>query len=238
MLGWIFFNLQQRKKTNRTLATQNATIAAQNAEKETLLKEIHHRVKNNLGVVSSLLDLQAGNVEDEAAVVALEDGQSRVRSMALIHQYLYQHDNIGRIAFADYMQGLTQQVATLFDNAGKVKVELQETNIQLDIDTAVPMGLILNELLTNAYKYAFADREDGTLTISATEPEPGNFRLVVTDNGPGLPEDFDLAKTRSLGLRLVRRLSRQLYGTAEYTYADGAQFTVTFKATEVRKEVQ
>ena len=202
-----------------------------------LLKEIHHRVKNNLQIISSLLDLQSNTVEDASALSALEDGQSRVRSMALIHQFLYQNEDIGRISFSSYANDLTRQIASLHANASPVTVALKDSNVMLDIDTAIPVGLILNELATNAFKYGFKNHTNGTLQIRLSELTPGNFELLVADNGPGLPADFDFDKTRTLGLRLVRRLSKQLYGTAEYELNDGAQFRVCFKSTEERQRV-
>lgn len=235
LLVWIFRINRQRQKANAILADKNTTIEAQNQEKETLLKEIHHRVKNNLQVISSLLDLQSDNIEDATALSALEDGQSRVRSMALIHQFLYQKEDIGSIPFSDYARDLARQIASVYTDVKPIDLQLADSTLTLDIDTAVPIGLILNELITNAYKHAFHAGNGTKLRIELTETSEGNFELLVADNGPGLPADFNLAKTSSLGLRLVRRLSMQLYGTANYSSDGGAQFRVLFKSTAQRE---
>lgn len=236
LLVWIYRIYLQNKKTNAILEEKNVTIAAQNEENETLLKEIHHRVKNNLQVISSLLDLQSGGVEDASALSALSDGQGRVRSMALIHQYLYQNDSIGRIAFTTYAHDLAKQIGSVYKDQ-QVKLLLEESDIMLDIDTAIPLGLILNELLSNAYKYAFSNTEKPQLRIQLKENSSDHFELLVADNGPGLPDDFDAQKAKSLGLRLVRRLSKQLYGSVTYSGDEGTAFCIRFKGTEARKDV-
>lgn len=237
LLALIYRSYQQKNRINTKLAAQNATIEQQNADKETLLKEIHHRVKNNLQVISSLLDLQSSRIDDAAAQLALEDGQSRVKAMALIHQKLYQTQDLAHISFAEYAQQLAKHLAAVYAQTSEAAVTV-EGNAELDIDTAIPIGLILNELVSNAFKYAFAASSKGKLRISLARGVDETFVLIVHDNGPGLPADFDFAKSRSLGLRLVRRLSRQLYGSAEYSFDNGSKFTVAFKDTEQRKEVQ
>ena len=239
ILGFFIFVIYkfylQTKKTNSKLTSQNKVILKQKEEKEVLLKEIHHRVKNNLQIISSLLNLQTKNVEDESMLSVMLDGQSRVKAMALIHQTLYQGNNISNINFIDYSSQLLNQLAGLYPELSNVKREVVANNIELDIDTAVPIGLILSELITNAYKYAFKNTE-GSILISLTQEEH-DYRLVVQDNGPGLPIDFDLSETSSIGLRLVRRLSRQLNGASSYKYKNGSIFIITFKDTFGRKEI-
>ncbi|NOY51428.1 MAG: tetratricopeptide repeat protein [Chlorobi bacterium] len=226
---------RQTKNANTKLATQNKIISKQKEEKEVLLKEIHHRVKNNLQIINSLLNLQVKNIEDESMLSVMLDGQSRVKAMALIHQTLYQGDNISGINFMNYAAQLLNQLAGLYPELDNVKREVVATDIELDIDTAVPIGLILSELITNAYKYAFKNTE-GSILISLKR-EGHDYRLIVKDNGPGLPLDFDLSKTSSIGLRLVRRLSRQLNGASSYEYKNGSVFIITFKDTFGRKEI-
>lgn len=229
---------RQKKKVALDLEANNQIIKTQNEDKELLLKEIHHRVKNNLQVISSLLDLQSDNILDKAALSAVEDGQSRVKAMALIHQNLYQNQDIGSISFEEYANQLVKQLASVYSSENKVKVNLESTNIFFDIDTAIPLGLILNELVSNAYKYAFDEKVEGKLNVRLNQLSEGKYQLHVTDNGKGLDNDFDLTKAKSLGLRLVRRLSKQLYGSVEYHYNQGAAFSVTFKDTNQRKLVQ
>lgn len=224
----------QKRKANSKLTTQNTIISKQKEEKEVLLKEIHHRVKNNLQIISSLLNLQTKNIEDESLLTAMADGQNRVKAMALIHQKLYQNSNISTIKFKDYTSQLLNQIAGLYPGLIDVKREVVADDIELDIDTAVPVGLILSELITNAYKYAFTNKE-GSIVITLKQREH-DYILEVQDNGPGLPKDFDMSTASSIGLRLVRRLSRQLYGTSTYEYKNGSKFIITFKDTFVRKE--
>jgi len=236
LLLWIYRIYIQKKKANTELEAKNDIITQQNDEKELLLKEIHHRVKNNLQVVSSLLDLQSMDLDNEEALAAVTDGQNRVKAMALIHEKLYQTQDIASLDFADYVSQLIKQTAAVFPGMSKVKQSVQAPDVQLDIDTAVPLGLILSELLTNAFKYAFPSGE-GSLTVQLQEEASGQYLMTVRDSGSGLPEDFELKKAKSLGLKLVRRLSRQLYGSATYVFDNGSCFSIRFKDTVHRKEV-
>jgi len=185
-------------------------------------------------VVSSLLELQSKK-GDESAQTAFADGQSRVRAMALIHEKLYRNDNISNIDITEYTQQLVDQIASVYASKS-AEINIDAKDLRFDIDTAVPLGLILNELITNAYKYAFSEA-GGQLSISVVSKDDQGYELVVKDNGTGMPEAFDFGKAKSLGLRLVRRLSRQLYGSAEYSNQNGAEFRVFFKDTLQRKEV-
>jgi len=244
----LFKQAKRRKRTNAQLLEQNTIIEKQkeqveqalfeitkrDEEKELLLKEIHHRVKNNLQVVSSLLELQSRK-EGETAQSAFADGQSRVRAMALIHEKLYRNDDIANIDFTEYTQQLVDQISSLYASK-TAKIDIDAKDFRFDIDTAVPLGLILNELITNAYKYAFSEAS-GQLSISVEPKGDLGYELVVKDNGQGMPENFDFDKARSLGLRLVKRLSKQLYGNAAYNNHNGAEFKVLFKDTIQRKEV-
>lgn len=244
LLGLLYWFFWQKRKANARLAANNKLIVEQkklvekqHKEKELLLKEIHHRVKNNLQIISSLLDLQSNKVNDEHALLAIADGQARVQSMALIHHKLYQHDNIATVNFKDYASQLFHQImATLSTYKPKLILEADE-NLAFDIDTAIPLGLILNELLTNSCKYAFDGKKDAILTIKIDALEEGVYQLEVADNGAGLPAEFNFQKTKSLGLRLVRRLSKQLLGKAYYKNDNGAHFYIQFKDTAQRKTI-
>lgn len=244
LLFLLYRSFVEKRATNKALAAKNRLISEQkddldtkNQEKELLLKEIHHRVKNNLQIISSLLDLQSSQIEDASALTAIEDGQSRVRSMALIHHKLYQNEDMAVVNFYDYVtQLLSQIMSTLLQNKPEIKILVPE-DTSFDIDTAIPLGLILNELLTNACKYAFNETESPIMWIELTTLEKGHYQLAIRDNGPGMPAAFNIKKAKSLGLRLVRRLSKQLQGKASYENQEGACFLITFKDTTLRKTV-
>ena len=191
-------------------------------EKEVLLREIHHRVKNNLQVISGMLELQTALVEDPSAKTALQEGRNRVMSMALIHQKLYQSEDIAQVRMDSYVQSL---VADLFSAFGidekRISMRIEAEPVRLNLDTAIPFGLLVSELVTNAIKYAFpADREveNGEVAVSFSEREDGLYLLTISDNGIGLPEGYDIDNASSLGLKLVHTLVQQLHG--EISQAD------------------
>jgi len=232
----IIATLIYRSRLN--LKRANLAIEKSLSEKELLLKEIHHRVKNNLQVVSSLLDLQSRGIEDEEALATFMEGQNRVKAMALIHQKLYQNEDLATIDFAEYAEQLMKELASIYPDSNAVNTSVKATGkTQFDIDTAIPLGLILNELVSNAYKYAFEGKGSGELNVSVQSLGDGKHQLTVSDSGAGLPEGFDFKKAKSLGLRLVRRLAKQLYGSVEYRWDDGSQFTIQFSDTDIRKAI-
>jgi len=198
-------------------------------EKEILLKEIHHRVKNNLQVISSLVSLQADGSKDEAARQVLQDVTYRVRSMALVHEKLYQSADLARIDFAEYARSLLSYLWRAHGAiAAAVRMTLDLEPVSLPADLAVPCGLILNELAVNALEHAFQGRANGEVTVSLHSGSDERIRLSVADNGVGLPEGFDWRQTRSLGLRLVQMLARQLEATVEVSGGVGAKFEIVF----------
>ncbi len=225
---------RQTKRSNSKLVSQHDIISKQKEEKEVLLKEIHHRVKNNLQLISSLLNLQTQNIEDESIISAIADSQSRIEAMVLIHQKLYLGANISSVDFKDYTLQLLDQISGLYPELKEVERKVIAHDIKLDIDTSVPIGLILSELITNAFKYSFANKK-GSIVITLTKDEH-DYVLVVHDSGPGLPKDFDPSTTSSIGLHLVRRLSRQLYGTSRYEYENGSKFIINFTDTLGRRK--
>jgi two-component sensor histidine kinase len=189
-------------------------------EKELLLKEIYHRVKNNLQVVSSLLVLQGGNSGDPAVREVLEDSANRVKSMALVHEQLYQSGDLVRIDFQTYAAQLAAHLKENYGGVLGVTLQTNIDNVQVGIETAVPMGLIINELVSNAYKHAFAGQQAvGEITLRVSRIGGDRLELSVTDTGRGWPDDFDPERTRSLGVRLVRSLSEQL--GASYSFESG-----------------
>lgn len=220
---WMYRDITERKKAESEMKTSLK-------EKEILLKEIHHRVKNNLQVISSLLKLQSSYIKDEEALILFTESYNRVRSMALIHEKLYQSKGLARIDAADYIHDLTDNLFRSYNVAtNTIKLNLQVEHIELDIDTAIPCGLIINELVSNSLKYAFVDKGKGELYISFHHQEESQeITLVISDNGIGLPPDFDVREIESLGLQLVGNLTEQLDGEIEINSDLGASFKITF----------
>jgi PAS domain S-box-containing protein len=199
------------------------------AEKDVLLKEIHHRVKNNMQVVSSLLALQAGQLADQAMHAILQDVTHRVRSMALVHEKLYQSVNMAHIEFADYAKSLLSYLWRAHETStAGVQLKLDLESVLLSINAAVPCGLVLNELVSNSLKHAFLNGACGEIAVSLRRVTDGQVCLRVRDNGAGLPPDFDWRQADTLGLRLVQLLAGQLGATVEMSDNEGTEFAVTF----------
>jgi len=220
--AWNFIYASARDVTERKKMTD--LVEASLSEKETLLREIHHRVKNNLQIISSLLNLQIRKIDDPKTIEVLKDGQARVLSMALVHEHLYKGKDFSKIDLKNYIHSLEMQLSQSYGTANEiVRFELAIPDIYVDINTAIPLGLIINELITNSLKYAFKGRKDGTLSIIASE-DTRNLRLIVADNGVGMPEGITLENQTSLGLRLVRTLTGQLHGTVMINRTGGTKF--------------
>jgi PAS domain S-box-containing protein len=189
-------------------------------EKEVLLKEIHHRVKNNLQIISSLLNLQSAEIEDPKASQKFRESQDRVKAMALIHERLYQSSDLAKIDFAGYVRSLTGHLVRSYKaNAIRLNVEIE--SVPMNLDVSIPCGLMINELVSNAFKYAFPGRKDGEIKVVFSEDKDRMLRLVVSDNGVGFPEDRNPEESDSLGLKLVRTLTEQLGGTLRYRNQGG-----------------
>lgn len=213
----------------------DAELKASLAEKVVLLQEVHHRVKNNLQVISSLLAMQSRAVEHRRARLVLEECRNRVISMALIHERLYKTEDLARVDFADYLEDVTEGLVFSYgDPERPVDLEIRTKGVQLGLEVAIPCGLIINELVSNALKHAFVGRERGRLsiTLETADAEARTFRLIVSDDGIGLPPEEDLASSKSLGLRIVNTLTRQLGGTMDVGREDGTTFTLTFEDTQ------
>jgi two-component sensor histidine kinase len=223
----------QRELFERLRAEERIRASLQ--EKEVLLQEIHHRVKNNLQIISSLLDLQTQHLGDREVVAMFRDSRDRIKSMALIHERLYQSEDLAHIDFGSYIETLS---TNLFRSYGEqvdgVALEARAEGITLDIDTAIPCGLIINELVSNALKHAFPDGRTGTVSVALDRAEEGadTYLLRVRDNGVGLPAGVDVRTTSSLGLRLVNVLVRQLRGTIELDATAGTEFRISFRAAK------
>lgn len=243
VLGYYIFLLN--RKSNQRMREQQHQIIEKNTEvrralkeKEVLLKEIHHRVKNNLQIISSLLNLQSNSVDDERAINVIREGQERIRAIALIHQKLYQNKNLAFINFQDYITDLVgQQGAAFRSNGIPVNYHVATNGVSLNLDTAVPLGLIISELISNANKHAFNGQEDKEINIELSPAErKGLYRLKVSDNGVGMPDDYDPENTESLGLEIVKSLTEQLDGEMEIGNKEGAVFTILFNEQEMPEQ--
>lgn len=238
LLAFSFYrSYQNTKKSNKKIALQQKEteekkeiIESSLKEKEILLKEIHHRVKNNLQIVSSLLNLQANRTNSEELKKTINEAKNRISSMALLHQKIYQSGNLSSIDFQAYIEQMVQSMEAGFNTSKKdITYTIQTNGIILDIDTSIPLGLIINELLTNSYKYAFTDQASGAINIILNKKNAEDMELHISDNGKGFPPDFDVSTLNSLGLKLVKGLSNQLKGTIRFENNNGAHSYITFK---------
>lgn len=219
-------------KNQRLIAEQKHIIENSLVEKDSLLKEIHHRVKNNLQMVSSLLSLQTKNTRSKAAIEALEEGKSRVKAMALIHQKLYQNDDLSVIEMQGYIESLINSVQSVYKKGGhNINITIDAEGVELDIDRAIPFGLILNELVSNSFKYAFPHNEDdGKIYIHLRKIAGKEGFFEYTDNGVGLPKDTEERANSSMGIRLMNRLANQLQTSLNTDKtSDGVRFWFNFK---------
>jgi PAS domain S-box-containing protein len=199
-------------------------------EKEILLGEIHHRVKNNLQIVCSLLELQWARVTDPTALSLLRDSQNRIRSMALIHQTLYGSKDFARVDFAAFLDSLLPVVTEAYGTRSRhISIRVDVEPVRFPINTAMPCGLIVNELITNAFKHAFAGRDQGEIRVALTRQLGDEVLLSVSDDGVGLPDDADPEQTGTLGLQLVRLLTNQLAGDLSINRANPTRFSVRFQ---------
>jgi PAS domain S-box-containing protein len=207
-------------------------IKASLKEKEVLLKEIHHRVKNNLQIISSLLNLQSAEIEDPEACQRFKESQDRVKAMALIHERLYQSGDLAKIDFSGYVRSLTGHLTRSYRiNANAVRLNLEVESVPMNLDIAIPCGLIINELVSNAFKYAFPNGDSGEITVRFAEEDARTLKLVVQDTGIGFPEGGDPEESDSLGLKLVRSLTEQLGGVLNYRTQNGFICQITIPHT-------
>jgi two-component sensor histidine kinase len=219
----------ENEKYQRMMEEANKTLALSLEEKNTLLKEVHHRVKNNLNVIVSLLRLQEDQIESiESAKDAFEQSRNRIFSMALVHESLYRSDNLAEIKLDEYIRELLGELKRSMPAEKHIDFKFELESIDMDISTAVPCGIIINELVTNAWKHAFEDGSGGTVTITLGRKEDTLIRLSVQDNGSGLPPGFSLDKASSLGLQLVSILTTQIDGELYIDSEGGTSITVYF----------
>jgi two-component sensor histidine kinase len=235
LLGLGYNRYRIKQISSRKLEGQQKEINAKNislqhlvTEKEWLLKEIHHRVKNNLQIVMSLLNSQSAYLEDDAAMLAIRDSQHRVQAISLIHQKLYQSDNLSAIAMQLYIGELVEYLRDFFDTGQRIRFDTQIEAIALDVSYAVPLGLILNEAITNGIKYAFPLGREGLITIAFKHRYGHRYLLSVSDNGVGLPANFDSKQTHSLGMSLMRGLSEEIDGSFSLESHQGTALFIDF----------
>jgi PAS domain S-box-containing protein len=219
----------ENEKYQRMMEEANKTLALSLEEKNTLLKEVHHRVKNNLNVIVSLLRLQEDQVDSiESAREAFEQSRNRIFSMALVHESLYRSENLAEIKLDEYIRELLGELKGSMPAEKNINYRFELDSIDMNISNAVPCGIIINELVTNAWKHAFEDGKEGTVTISLGKKENSRIFLSVRDNGSGLPPGFSLEKASSLGLQLVSILTNQIDGELLIDSEGGTAITVYF----------
>lgn len=225
-----------KNQANKKLELKRQQIDQQNeqlkrllCEKEWLLKEIHHRVKNNLQIVISLLNTQSAYLENEDALMAIQNSQHRMHAMSLIHQKLYQSDNLATIDMSWYIYELINYIKECYSSEKNISFVMDVDRIFLDVAQAVPLGLILNEAVNNTIKYAFPDSRKGEVQVTFKKTENEGYRLMISDNGVGLPEDFNIDETESLGMNLMRGLTDQLEGNFTLESKKGLKITINFR---------
>lgn len=199
-------------------------------EKEVLLKEVHHRVKNNMQVISSILNLQSSYIEDETALTILRESQDRIKSMSFVHESLYQSKTLSEVNFSEYIQNISRNLFHSYGRpGGGINLVFNLEEVFLNLDTSIPCGLIINEIVSNSLKYAFQGRENGIITIEFSKLVDGKLKLIVKDDGIGLPDGFDIENAESLGLQLVTTLVTQISGIMEIDRNNGTSFNIVFK---------
>lgn len=227
-----FANLQL-SEYNEELQQKNYIIHNQLEEKEILMKEIHHRVKNNLQIISSIINLQSMRIDNPETIEIFNEMQRRIMAISSIHQKLYQSESVSLINMNEYLSEVIEATQSAFNNTNlNVNYEISIQNVNLNIDAAVSIGLIVNELATNAYKYAFTEQKDNSLLVSLTHDGQSTCLLTVKDNGPGIHEGTDIFQSNSLGLRMVSLLTRQMKGSIDTKNEEGTKIEITFKEIE------
>jgi two-component sensor histidine kinase len=246
LLGLTYNRYRLKQRTNQQLETKQRLIDQKNQslqevlsdkerlleEREWMLREIHHRVKNNLQVISSMLNSQFDFLKDPTALSAIRESQNRVQVMALIHQKLYQSDNLAQINMREYIHEIVDYLIESFDRFNTIHPQVGSVDVQFDVALATPLGLIINEAVTNSLKYAFPQNRPGTVIVTLTSVEEQTYRLTISDDGVGLPAGFDVARSNSLGLTMIRGLSKQIKGQLEITQENGVEISLVFIVTK------
>ena len=213
----------ERKVRERTLL-----IEQQRDEKEILLKEIHHRVKNNLQVINSLLSLQSNYTTDEKSLALFDEAKSRIRTMALIHEKMYQSGDLAHIDFQDYIMALTNDLIATYSINCDIFLDIKVDPIKFSIDTIIPLGLLINEIISNTLKYAFVNRNKGIIKIHLTKLDDNKFVLIAGDNGVGMPKAIFEGENTSLGVELIKIFTEQLDGEIKQLETEGTVYELNF----------
>jgi two-component system, sensor histidine kinase PdtaS len=221
-------NLEYQTELERQVEEKTRELNRSLHEKELLLREIHHRVKNNFGMVVSLLRLQFAGHSNPAVQDSVNASIDRIQSMALVHQFLYQSDSQSSIDFHGFVERVIEKLSQTYAAGRSVRFMVSIADTPVDIRVAAPVSLIVNELVTNSLKYAFPDGRAGTITITTREADDDTVELVVADDGVGLPPDFDVHTSQSLGMQLIQGLTDQIRGELAWTRAPGTRFTIRF----------
>lgn len=201
-------------------------------EKDVLLREVHHRVKNNMQIISSILSMQSRSIEDPRLQEILQESQNRIRSMALIHENLYNHKSLANIMFSTYVKSLCGNIARTYANQqAYVQFDYKMDDAYLPMDIAIPCGLIINELISNSFKYAFVNQPNGVISILFENKQDNSYALTVADNGSGIPPEVNINKTKSLGMKIIRKLVQQIDGELQTDFSNGTKFTIIFNTT-------
>jgi two-component sensor histidine kinase len=221
--------LEIESKARKELQTKTQNLESVLSEKEILLKEIHHRVKNNMQIIASLIALQVKNLESPTTIHEFQQIRNRINSMAIVHEMLYQSEDLSQIDYGDYVEKLALGLlASMKGDDSNVTYAFNVDHIKVNIDTAIPLGLLINELLTNALKYAFPNGQEGEVHLSIKQVSDA-YELIISDNGVGFSFDGDFDKLRTLGMRLVYSLVEQLEGTIAQENRNGTSYFITFK---------
>ncbi len=231
-------DVTERRRAEDELRHSRFQIQKSLEEKEVLLKEIHHRVKNNLAIISAFLGLQSDTILDKGMLYLFQQAKDRIHTMALIHEKLYQSKDLASVQGKDFLESLSNHILASYSTASQpVELTLDVDDIWFKIDEAIPCGLIVNEIMTNALKYAFSPGEQGQIHVSLKHLNDGHHQLTLRDNGKGLPEAINLRTSKSLGLKLIQGLAGQLGGKVELFRQPGTTFQITFPTSELRKGI-
>ena len=211
--------------------SDNQQIVKQSEELKTLMREVHHRVKNNLQIISAMLRMQARSVADKSAIEALMNSENRLQTIAMVHEKLYKSENLNGVLLKDYLQELMEVLSKQNQNiVPKFHFDIQDNaHLTTNLDTAIPVGLIVNELVTNSFKYAFKELENGEINLLIGKGKNNDYQLDIRDNGPGFPDGILPKSSKSLGLKLVSLFTEQLNGSMKYETDKGSHFTFVFK---------
>lgn len=222
--------LRQAQAAKEEIGEKNDLLEKSLKERDILLKEIHHRVKNNLQVITSLLSLQANYISDEKVKALLRYSQYRIQSMAIIHEMLYRSKDLSKIAYARYIESLVKHlVSSMKGSENNVEIEIDAPDVYFNIDTAIPLGLMINEIITNALKYGLPGNANGKVTIRIQKNKNPHYTLFIGDDGVGFPEQVNFRESTSLGILLMHNLALQLKGSIEKTKEKGTHYIVTFQ---------